>query len=138
MFGRRRSREAFQVEVFDRDPTKAVNEIAGNFMKVIPAPIAEAGMIFGERSFSHRSGLGTTLAAGNSAVPTAQFAFSALRPAGGSNSTSLSPFPHWNLSRATITASTAPMNYFVLILYQKIVPLGKCHQRASHDGNCFR
>src|SRR5262249_54822569 len=82
VFGQRRSREAFHVEIFDCDPTKAVDAIAGNFMNMVPGPIADAGMKFGERSFSLRPGLGTTLAAGNSAVPTPQFACRALRPAG--------------------------------------------------------
>ena len=74
VFGQHRACEAFHVGV-DTDPTEPVNKFAGTFNR---AARSDMRLELGESGLVSRSGLGASLASGNSALATAQFSLGLL------------------------------------------------------------
>jgi hypothetical protein len=66
VFGQHRACEAFHVEVFDTDPTEPVNKFAGTFVQIIAPLRSDMRLEVGESGLASRSGLGASLASGNS------------------------------------------------------------------------
>src|SRR5690606_6489420 len=72
--------EALHVQVFDRDPTEAVNEIAGNLAQVVTPLSCNAGVESGEGRLALRPRRGAALAPGHGALPAPKPASGTLRP----------------------------------------------------------
>jgi hypothetical protein len=79
VFGQHRARKALHVEAFDRDPAETVNEIAGNVVQVVSPLRSDMSLELGESCLSLRPSLRSTLAAGNSTLPAAQFTLDTFR-----------------------------------------------------------
>src|SRR5690606_20007643 len=74
--------EALHVQVFNRDPTEAVNEIAGNLVQVVAPLGCNAGVESGEGCLALRPRRGAALAPSNRALAAAQLTSGTLRPVG--------------------------------------------------------
>src|SRR5690606_28821200 len=72
--------EAFHVQVFDRDPIEAVNEIEGNLVRVVARLGCDAGVESGEGRLALRPRRGAALAPGDGALPAPKLASGTLRP----------------------------------------------------------
>src|SRR5690606_20350659 len=72
--------EALHVQVFDRDPTEAVREIAGTLAQVVTPLGSDAGVESGEGRLALRPRRGAARAPGDGALPAPKLASGTLRP----------------------------------------------------------
>lgn len=73
-------RQAFDVEVFDGDPTETAHKISRDLVAQVAPTVADPGVIGGEHRDAFAARFGATLAPGNGALPAAQTFSRALRP----------------------------------------------------------
>ena len=142
MLGERRTRKAFHVEVFDTDPTESVNKFTGTLVQVIAPLRSDMRLELGESGLALRPRRGASLAAGNSALATAQFAsglFSQLRSLDFLASADSNQAGKANINANGIGASTLDRRHFDVERRVRIALVGlfgssRCHRTLISPG----